>query len=123
MEWYAAENAAKPYRNGQQVNLGYLSINIEGGTATGGQPNVSGFPLRDATSENDPTGAGRYSKNAYNLANSQTPGKNFVWVSYEIISSNWAILVCRSNHAQDYALNNYGDVAYITKVKDWDGTN
>ena len=117
------ENEAKPWINGQQVNLGYLSINIEGGTATGGQPNVSGFPLRDATSENDPTGAGRYSKNAYNLANSQTPGKNFVWVSYEIISSNWAILVCRSNHAQDYALNNYGDVAYITKVKDWDGTN
>ena len=117
------ENAANPWRNGQQVYLGYLSINIEGGTATGGQPNVSGFPLRDATSENDPTGAGRYSKNAYNLANSQTPGKNFVWVSYEIISSNWAILVCRSNHAQDYALNNYGDVAYITKVKDWDGTN
>ena len=117
------ENAAYPWRNGQQVYLGYLSINIEGGTATGGQPNVSGFPLRDATSENDPTGAGRYSKNAYNLANSQTPGKNFVWVSYEIISSNWAILVCRSNHAQDYALNNYGDVAYITKVKDWDGTN
>lgn len=117
------ENAANPWRNNQQVYLGYLSINIEGGTATGGQPNVSGFPLRDATSENDPTGAGRYSKNAYNLANSQTPGENFVWVSYEIISSNWAILVCRSNHAQDYALNNYGDVAYITKVKDWDGTN
>lgn len=101
----------------------YYSINIEGGTAKGGQPNVSGFPVRDATSENDPNGAGRYSKNAYNLSNSQTPGQDFVWVSYEIISSNWAILVCRSNHAKNYPYNSYGDVTYITKITDWHGTN
>lgn len=115
-------------------NDNYYAINIEGGTAPGGQPNVDGFPLRDATSENDPNGAGRYSKNAYNLgggknnqnqnisAGSGTPGQNFVWVSYEIISSNWAILVCRSNHGREYPLNNYGDIAYLTSIEDWNGT-
>lgn len=103
-------------------NDNYYAINIEGGTAPGGQPNVDGFPLRDATDENDPNGAGRYSKNAYNLSNSQTPGQNFVWVSYEIISSNWAILVCRSNHGKEYPLNNYGDIAYLTSIEDWNGT-
>ena len=120
----------------------YYAINIEGGTAPGGQPNVSGFPLRDATSENDPNGAGRYSKNAYNLGGgkrqiqgqwgqtqdedilegTQYPGQNFVWVSYEIISSNWAILVCRSNHGREYPLNNYGDIAYLTSIEEWGGT-
>lgn len=103
-------------------NNNYYAINIEGGTAPGGQPNVDGFPLRDATDENDPNGAGRYSKNAYNLSDSQTPGQNFVWVSYEIISSNWAILVCRSNHGREYPLNNYGDIAYLTSIEDWNGT-
>lgn len=112
----------------------YFSINIEGGTAPGGQPNVDGFPLRDATDQNDRTGAGRYSKNAYNLgggnknnqnigAGSGTPGQNFVWVSYEIISTDWAILVCRSNHSRSYPLNSYGNVAYLSSIVDWDGTN
>lgn len=123
-------------------NDNYYAINIEGGTAPGGQPNVDGFPLRDATDENDRTGAGRYSKNAYNLGGgkrqiqgqwgqtqdedilegTQYPGQNFVWVSYEIISSNWAILVCRSNHGREYPLNNYGDIAYLTLIEDWNGT-
>ena len=103
----------------EQRKTGYLSINIEGGTSAGGQPNVDGFPLRDATDEKDRSGSGRYSKNAYNLSASKTPGQNFVFVSYEIISSDWAILVCRSNHAQRYPSNSYGDVCYITSIVDW----
>lgn len=93
-------------------------INIEGGTAAGGQPNVSGFPLRDATSADDPTGAGRYSKTCYNI-NGSTNKHNQVFVSYEIISEDWAILLCNNNHAKDYPLNSYGGSAYVTKQNYW----
>lgn len=100
-----------------QVNC----INIEGGTAPGGQPNVDGFPLRDATSEKDPNGAGRYSKNCYVIDGDTR--KTFVFVSYEIISNNWAILLCNANHSTDYPLNDYGGTAYITKQNFWTGSN
>ena len=97
------------------------ALNIEGGTAPGGQPSVNGFPLKDATSENDPNGAGRYSKNCY-IIDGDTR-KTFVFVSYEILSSNWAILLCGTNHSRDYPLNSYGEAAYITKQNFWSGTN
>ncbi len=93
-------------------------INIEGGTAAGGQPNVSGFPLRDATSADDPTGAGRYSKTCYNI-NGDSDKHNQVFVSYEIISEDWAILLCNHNHSIDYPLNSYGGSAYITWQNYW----
>ena len=93
-------------------------INIEGGTAAGGQPNVSGFPLRDATSADDPTGAGRYSKTCYNI-NGSNNKHNQVFVSYEIISEDWAILLCNHNHSKDYPLNSYGGSAYVTKQNYW----
>ena len=93
-------------------------INIEGGTAAGGQPNVSGFPLRDATSADDPTGAGRYSKTCYNI-NESNNKHNQVFVSYEIISEDWAILLCNHNHSKDYPLNSYGGSAYVTKQNYW----
>lgn len=96
-------------------NQDYL-INIEGGTATGGQPKVSGFPLRDATDENDPTNLGRYSKNTYCI-NGDT--NNQIFVSYEIISDDWAVLPCRNNHSKDYPKNSYGGSAYITAQNYW----
>ena len=96
-------------------------MNVEGGTSPGGQPNVFGFPLRDATSSNDPNGAGRYSKNMYAInGNTRT---QFVFVSYEIISEDWAILLCGTNHARSYPLNSYGGSAYITKQNFHSGTN
>ena len=98
-------------------------INIEGGTAAGGQPNVSGFPLRDATSADDPTGAGRYSKTCYIKNNEIRDNVNYntdqVFVSYEIISEDWAVLLCNHNHSKDYPLNSYGGSAYVTKQNYW----
>ena len=96
-------------------------LNMEGGTAAGGQPSVNGFPLKDATDEGDPTGAGRYSKNFYSINGASHNA--FVFVSYEIISSNWAILLCGINHSRDYPLNSYGEAAWITKQTFWSGTN
>jgi len=104
--------------NKKQHNNNF-AINIEGGTAPGGQPNLDGFPLRDATNEKDPNGDGRFSKNCYNIDYSSAIGKEFVFVSYEIISTDWAVLVCRGNHSQDYPLCSYGNVAYIPYIKDW----
>ncbi len=96
-------------------------LNMEGGTAAGGQPSVNGFPLKDATDEGDPTGAGRYSKNLYSInGDSQNA---FVFVSYEIISTNWAILLCGTNHSKDYPLNSYGEAAWITKQNFHSGTS
>lgn len=100
-------------------NSNVNSLNVEGGTSPGGQPNVFGFPLRDATDEDDPTGAGRYSKNCYII----TSRTQFVFVSYEILSNDWAILLCGGNHGRSYPLNSYGGSAYITKQNFWSGNN
>ena len=102
-------------------NQTVAALNVEGGTAPGGQPNVFGFPLRDATDEDEPNTAGRYSKNMYAIDGNTR--KNFVFVSYEIISEDWAILLCGTNHARSYPLNSYGGSAYITKQNFWTGTN
>lgn len=92
-------------------------VNVEGGTAPGGQACVFGFPLKDATDENDPTNAGRYSKNMY-VVDGNTR-KNFVFVSYEIMSKDWAILLCNTNHSRVYPLNSYGGATYITGMNYW----
>ena len=125
---YASKTGFKESKNGYEgifKTIVYVKddkctycINIEGGTAAGGQPNVSGFPLRDATSADDPTGAGRYSKTCYNI-NGSNNKHNQVFVSYEIISEDWAILLCNHNHSKDYPLNSYGGSAYVTKQNYW----
>ncbi|MBR4789939.1 MAG: chitobiase/beta-hexosaminidase C-terminal domain-containing protein [Treponema sp.] len=92
-------------------------INVEGGTAPGGQSCVFGFPLKDATDENDSTNAGRYSKNCYAVnGNTRT---QWVFVSYEIVSEDWAILLCNANHSRIYPLNSYGCATYITAMNYW----
>ena len=85
-------------------------VNIEGGTATGGQPNVFGFPIRDATKDN------RYSKNCYCI-NSST--KTCVWVTYEIVSTDWAILINRQSYGRQYPLSSYGQIAYLDSITDY----
>ncbi len=85
---------------------GKNQINIEGGTAPGGEPIVSGFPVRDATSDI------RYEKNAYNT------GNNFVWVSYEIIT-NWAYLEHSSNYSKTYPSHSYGQLLYVRNLEHW----
>lgn len=101
-------------------NQTVAALNVEGGTAPGGQPNVFGFPLRDATDEDEPNTAGRYSKNMYAIDGNTR--KNFVFVSYEIISEDWAILLCGTQHARGYPLNSYGGSTYITRQHFWSGT-
>lgn len=95
---------------------GNYNINVEGGTAPGGSPSVSGFPLRDATSEKKPYDAGRYSKNCYCINGKKD---SQVFVSYEIISDEWAVLLCKSNHAKDYPFNTYGGSAYVSQMNYW----
>ena len=84
-------------------------INIEGGTAPGGEPSVSGFPLRDGTSDKETS---PYSKNAYHIPDTT----NYVWVTYEIVSTDFSILLARNNHSSTYALNSYGQCIKITAI-------
>ena len=105
-------------------------INIEGGTAEGGEPIVFGFPVRDATSDN------RYSKNAYhyqeNLTFSVTTehvntpkeyteenANFFSWVSYDIIT-DWAILQHRSNYSSKYPKHSYGQLIFLSNYSTWE---
>lgn len=84
-------------------------INIEGGTAAGGEPNVSGFPLRDATQDK------RYSKNAYKYTDGR---KNFyAWVTYEIVSTDFAILLHKQNYSENYPTSSYGQIIYLYNYK------
>lgn len=84
-------------------------INIEGGTAPGGEPSVSGFPLRDGTSHQETS---PYSKNSYKISSLN----HDVWVSYEIVSTDYAILLTDTNHSKAYPLGSYGNGVYVTQM-------
>ncbi len=83
-------------------------FNIEGGTAKGGSAVVSGFPLKDATPDY------RFSKNMYNS------NKDNYWISYEIVSTNWAILQHRNNYSTNYPWSSYGQTTYLYKFSKWE---
>ena len=84
------------------------ALNIEGGTAKGGEANVNGFPVKDATKDI------RYSKNMYQ------DGKSNYWISYEIISTHWAILQHRSNYSTNYPWSSYGEYTYMYWFSTWE---
>lgn len=86
------------------------ATNIEGGTAKGGEPVVSGFPVRDATSDI------RYSKNMY----AESGTNNRYWISYEMITNNWAILVHRNNYSTNYPYSSYGQITYLYMFSTWE---
>ena len=41
---------------------------------------------------------------------------NYVWVTYEIVSKDFSILLARNNHSSTYALNSYGQCIRITAI-------
>lgn len=84
------------------------ALNIEGGTAKGGEANINGFPVKDATKDI------RYSKNMYQ------DGKNNYWISYEIISTHWAILQHRENYSTNYPWSSYGEYTYMYWFSTWE---
>ena len=100
------------YKESGNEKVADLQINIEGGTATGGEPNVSGFPLKDATTDN------RYSKNAYLYQEGEKDF--FAWISYEIISTNFAVLQHRTNYSSSYPSLSYGQLLYLYKFSTWE---
>lgn len=87
-------------------------INIEGGTAKGGVPNIDGFPLRDATADR------RYSKNMYSFADNST--NYFAWVTYEIVSESWVVLQHRDNYSSDYPKHKFGQILYLYNYSTWE---
>ncbi|MDD7768789.1 MAG: hypothetical protein PT936_08045, partial [Treponema sp.] len=84
------------------------ALNIEGGTAKGGEANVNGFPVKDATKDI------RYSKNMYQ------DGTDNYWISYEIISTHWAILQHRENYSTNYPWSSYGEYTYMYWFSTWE---
>lgn len=95
-----------------QKNHSDYQINAEGGTAEGGRPIVSGFPLRDATNDI------RYSKTQY--YNNGTGGdKCYVWVSYEIVS-DFAYLQHRTNYSSKYPKHSFGEFMYLFEYSTWE---
>ncbi len=101
--------AYKGYDENRTDADGEPQINIEGGTKKGGEPNVSGFPLRDATSDH------RYAKNMYYYGNGF-----FAWVSYEIVSKDFAVLQHRSNYSSNYPTHSYGQLLYLYNYSTWE---
>jgi len=89
-------------------------MNMEGGTTKGGEPNVSGFPVRDGPSDL------RYSKNMYY----DSTTKYHVWNSYEIVSTEWAILLRLGDHngynSKDYPPSSYGQCTYLYNYESYD---
>lgn len=100
-------------------------LNIEGGTAKGGEANVNGFPVKDATKDI------RYSKNMYQVTEAgkkyndrgQLQNANIsnnYWISYEIVSTKWAILQHRSNYSCNYPWSSYGEYTYMYWFSSWE---
>ena len=81
---------------------GNNQFSIEGGTFMGGEPTVSGFPVRDGESA-------QYSKNAYHIPDTD---KENIWVSYEIVSTNWAVLLREKVNSKNYPRSSYGQATY-----------
>lgn len=91
-------------------------ISIEGGTAKGGEPSVSGFPLRDAPQDY------RYSKNAYFDAynsSTNTGSSRWIWVSYEIVS-DWSFLQHRKSYSTNYPSSSYGQMLALYNFSNWE---
>ena len=87
-------------------------INVEGGTAEGGEPIVSGFPLRDATSDHC------YAKNPYYCGSIDGGPNSFVWISYDLIT-DWAYLELSSNYSKTYPKASYGQLIYVRNLEHW----
>lgn len=83
-------------------------ITIEGGTAAGGMPVISGFPLRDATLDR------RYGKNAHTPTGTNNK-KVWYWISYEIVS-DFSEMGKVGNYTQNYYLTSYGLCTHIYNV-------
>ena len=98
-----AEGAFKTVIYSKVYQSDNKQFNIEGGTFMGGEPKVSGFPLRDGESP-------QYSKNSYHISN--TNNQN-IWNSYEIVSTNWAILLRESANSKNYPRSSYGQGTYL----------
>ncbi len=84
-------------------------ITIEGGTAAGGMPIYSGFPLRDATLDK------RYGKNAYTPQSGTNNKKVWYWHSYEIVSQ-FSEMGKVGNYTQNYYSTSYGLTTHIYNV-------
>jgi len=84
-------------------------ITIEGGTAAGGMPIYSGFPLRDATLDK------RYGKNAYTPQSGTNNKKVWYWHSYEIVSQ-FSEMGKVGNYTQTYFSTTYGLTTHIANA-------
>lgn len=74
---------------------------IEGGTAAGGMPSINGFPVRDAEEKKG------HDKGCYRISE-----KQYVWQTYEIIST-WWILPYNGNYTSTYYRAGYGYANHI----------
>ncbi|MBQ0002865.1 MAG: hypothetical protein KBT21_04950 [Treponema sp.] len=85
----------------ENFNNSNSQLCIEGGTFMGGEPSVSGFPVRDVALPS-------FSKNCY-----KSGDKQFIWNSYEIVSTKWSILLYGGTNSQNYPYSSYGQATYV----------
>lgn len=96
--------------NQQKKNDGDKQLNVEGGTARGGRPSYSGFPLRDGESN-------AYSKNMYydeDVTLTSSSYHPWVWCSYELLTEEICLLLRFANdNSSTYPIINYGECTYL----------
>lgn len=86
-------------------------LNVDGGTAKGGRPSYSGFPLRDGWSE-------QYSKNMFYDVSVTVSNNNkaWIWCSYEILIEDCCLLLrFDGRNTKNYPSVDYGAGAFIYK--------
>lgn len=96
--------------NQQDKKDGDKQLNVEGGTARGGRPSYSGFPLRDGASN-------AYSKNMYydeSVTLTSSSYHPWVWCSYELLTEDICLLLRFANdNSSTYPLVSYGEGVYL----------
>jgi hypothetical protein len=126
-----AANIVKGAMNGN--NNGAVTTNgnpmmLDGSNVRSGMPTIAGFPVRDNACDSD----SRYTKVFHRIeatnATARTNGKQFYWVSSEIIGpwyaqpfgkGNGAGSHGRSGDVEDWLTAGYGDLTYVLNWATW----
>jgi len=129
----AGSNGASNIIKGSMGNNGAIATNgnpimLDGSNVRSGMPTISGFPVRDNGCDSD----SRYTKVFYRIESTDstlgTNGKQFYWVTSEIISPWYVQPFGKGNGAgshgstgdvEDWITAGYGDLTYILNWATW----
>jgi len=113
---------------GNPITTGSLPMMIAGTNVRSGLPTVSGFPLKDGSHNTDSRYVKFFFRDETNSTTNGTDGKQFYWVTSEIVCQWYIQIVGRGNgkgssslmgDVEDWMSAGYGDLTYALNLATW----